>query len=318
MELSPIVIFTYSRFNSLKQVISALQNNILAKQSDLYIYSDAPKNNANEETKSNIIKIRQYIKTINGFQSVKIIEREENFGLSQNIINGVTEIINQYKKIIVLEDDIIVNKHFLNFMNDCLNEYRDEKIISGVSGYQLPIKFSKKEPFLLMTKLTDCWGWGTWKDRWEKVNWSEKALLQTIIASKIQYEFNLNNSYNYVQMLQDKINGKNDSWAIRWYASMFIENRLFIHPRETFLKNIGFNDDGTHCSSGDSYMSQEDIEQDYIGLEKTEIKNNLHAWNEYAKNFRKQYKRNYITIAKKLLSLKAPGRIFRKLKMYWN
>ena len=135
--LAPIVLFTYNRLDHTKQTVEALRANLYAKESVLYIYSDAPKTEAAGEA---VQAVRDYLHTIDGFCEVYIILREENWGLARNIMDGVTEIVNQYGKIIVLEDDIVTSKYFLKYMNDALTLYKDFPQVMSVSGYMYPIE----------------------------------------------------------------------------------------------------------------------------------------------------------------------------------
>ena len=160
--LAPIVLFVYNRPLHTKQTIEALQKNELAKESELFIYSDAPKSS---EVQSDVDEIREYIKSINGFKKVTIVERDENWGLANSIIDGVTKIVNEYGKIIVLEDDLVTSPYFLRFMNDSLARYETEERVWHISGYSQPFnKLNIKEHFFI--KPTTCWGWGTWLNRW--------------------------------------------------------------------------------------------------------------------------------------------------------
>ncbi len=136
-KLAPITLFVYNRLEHTKKTIDALKKNILAKQSELIIFSDAPKN---KEDFMRVNGIRRYIKSIKGFKKIKVIERKENLGLAKSIILGVTKVVNEYNKIIVLEDDLITSKYFLKFMNEALDIYKDEKSVGSVQGYLYPIK----------------------------------------------------------------------------------------------------------------------------------------------------------------------------------
>ncbi len=130
--LAPIILFTYNRPWHTRQTIEALQKNLYADKSRLIILSDGPKT---EIDVPKVQKVREYIKTVKGFRSIEIIEREKNWGLANNIIDGVTRIINEYGKIIVLEDDIVTSPYFLKFMNEALEFYKDEERVMHISGY---------------------------------------------------------------------------------------------------------------------------------------------------------------------------------------
>ncbi|WP_310438746.1 glycosyltransferase [Sulfuricurvum sp.] len=237
--LAPIVIFIYDRLDVLVKTVDALKKNTLASESDLFVYSDGAKNQTDNE---NIKIIRDYIRTLDGFKTITLIEREKNFGLSASIIDGVTEIVNRYGKVIVLEDDLLTHPHFLTFMNDGLNAYENDPSVASIHGHVYPMKGLPKTFFL---KGADCWGWATWKRGWENFELDGKKLLNALESRNLTYQFDFNHSYPYTKMLQDQIAGKNNSWAIRWYASAFLHDMLTLYPGKSFVRHIGYQG-GTH------------------------------------------------------------------------
>lgn len=242
MPLSPIVLFVYNRLDYTRQTLQALLKDPLAKQSELFIYSDAPKNG---DFQASVQEVRNYIHSIKGFANITIIERDQNFGLANSIIDGVTTIIRQYKKAIILEDDLVVSPNFLSYINEALNLYENEKNVACITAFNFPLEFKpplKDETFFL--KGADCWAWATWERAWDLFEQDGKKLLKAIKDQQLQKEFDFDYSYPYTQMLQNQINGKNDSWAIRWYASAFLQNMLCLYPKHSLVENIGI--DGTH------------------------------------------------------------------------
>lgn len=247
--LAPIVIFTYRRY-TVKKVIDSLLENRLSNQTDLIIYSDG---NKNQEDLKDILKVREYLYTIKGFKSLKIIESDKNKGLASSIINGVTEVINKYKRIIVLEDDLVVSKDFIQFMNDALNFYNDNAKIYSISGYgpKLPcLKNYTKE--LYLTIRSSSWGWASWENRWNKIDWEIKDFQEIKNSKKLQNKFNQGGNDLY-KMLELQMLGKIDSWAIRWCYNQYKFNQFTIYPKLSKIINDGFEDDkGTHNNSANN------------------------------------------------------------------
>ncbi|WP_223155714.1 glycosyltransferase, partial [Campylobacter concisus] len=240
-DLAPIVLFVYNRLDHTKQTLEALLANELANQSEIFIYSDAAKSR-NDEIK--VAEVREYIKKVSGFKKVTIIQRERNFGLASNIIDGVTKIVNEYGKIIVLEDDLITSPYFLSFMNKGLELYKGEPRVASIHGYVYPID-GLPETFFI--KGADCWGWATWSDKWSIFEPNGQKLLDEIRKLKLEKEIDFNGSYGFVKMLKSQIVGKNNSWAIRWYASTFLNGMLTLYPGKSYVQNIGFDSQATHC-----------------------------------------------------------------------
>lgn len=143
-KLAPIVLFVYNRKDHTEQTIEALKKNDLAIESDLFIYSDATKNDVNSDA---VKEVREYIKTINGFKSITIVERKNNMGLAKSVVSGVSEIVNKYGKVIVLEDDLITAPQFLRYMNKNLENYEKVEDVISIHGYNYPIKNIEKHFF---------------------------------------------------------------------------------------------------------------------------------------------------------------------------
>jgi len=247
MTLAPIILFVYNRPYHTGRTIDALKNNILASQSELIIYSDGPKN---EIVKGDVDAVRTIVKSITGFKSISIVEREQNYGLANSVIHGVTETIAKYGRAIVLEDDLETTPYFLQYMNDGLNLYENEPQVASIHGYIYPIE-NLDESFFI--KGADCWGWATWKRAWDLFEGDGQKLFNELRNEKLLREFDFDGSYPYSEMLKEQIEGKNSSWAVRWYASMFLQNMLTLYPGKSFVKNIGNDDSGSHSVSDTSY-----------------------------------------------------------------
>lgn len=251
MQLSPVALFVYNRIWHLQQTIKALQNNFLAGESELFIFSDGPKDKADED---GVSEVRRYIKTIKGFKRVTIIERDHSLGLSQSIITGVTELISRYGRVIVLEDDLVTSPYFLQFMNDSLSLYQAEERIISVCGFMYP--FNKKYADTLFLRVCDSWGWATWKRGWDLFVADDKQLYDALKARKLLRKFNLDGVFDFVKMLKAQIQRKNDSWAIRWYASSLLNDKLSLYPWKTLVANTGLDCSGRHGAAIDYYKSE--------------------------------------------------------------
>jgi hypothetical protein len=284
-KLAPIAIFTYNRLVFLKILIRTLQKNVISKKSIVYIFSDHWKD---LNQKSEVLEVRNYISKICGFKKIIIIYRKKNYGLSKNIISGINFVLKKNKKIIVLEDDLMLSKYFLNFMNDGLNIYNKENKVASIHGWSYPYFFKKNLPNYFFIKGADCWGWATWKRAWKKINLDGKNIYSAIKARKIEDSFNFNNSYDYLSMLKDQIKKKNNSWAIRWYGSMFLENMYTLYPKISFVKNIGTNY-GIHSNYDYLNLGNTIIANKYKKISKIKIEESNIARKEIEIFFKKNY-----------------------------
>jgi len=249
MRLAPLVLFVYNRPDHTRQTIEALQKNELAQESELFIYSDAPKNdNAIEK----VNEVREYIKSIDGFKNVNIIEREKNWGLANSIINGVTKIVNEYGTIIVLEDDLVTSPYFLKFMNEALEFYEDEEKVWHISGWNYPIKSDGLDDVFLW-RLMNCWGWATWANRWKHFEKDIGKTMKEFSKEDIK-RFNLDGAENFFGQVVSNYENKINTWAIFWYAIIFKKHGLCLNPTQTFVENIGHDGSGVHCGDKKSFV----------------------------------------------------------------
>lgn len=250
MSYAPILLFVYTRPDHARMTIESLLQNSLAKESELYIYSDAAKN---EETQPAVDEVRRLIHTVSGFARITIIEREENWGLAKSIIDGVTTRVKEYGRVIVLEDDLVVAPHFLKFMNDALEVYKDEPKVGHIQACEFFEDSTLPDTFLI--KWTGSWGWATWERAWNLFNPDGKALLKELEERKLTRTFDFNNKYGFTRMLRRQIEGKNNSWAIRWNTSLFLKDVLSLNVGKSLVKNVGFDGSGTNCGGGGLYAS---------------------------------------------------------------
>ena len=247
--LAPVVLFVYNRPQHTQFTMDALADNGYAGQSDLYIFCDGAKPTASSEQLNRINEVRIIARNENRFAKVHVVEREKNFGLAASVIAGVTQVLDKYGKIIVLEDDHVTSPFFLNFMNDALDVYADNKDVACISGYIYPVDVKLPETFFI--KGADCWGWATWTRGWELFEKDGKKLQKEIKDKSLKKEFDFEGTYPYSKILQEQIDTKNDSWAIRWYASAFLKNKYCLYPGKSLVQNIGIDGSGTHCGVSD-------------------------------------------------------------------
>lgn len=240
-DFAPLAIFAYRRPAKLRACLQYLAQCPEAKHTSLTVFVDGPKTN------DQIAKVEQTIEVARGatgFKNVTVISRKKNNGLSNSIIGGVRLILEKEPSLIVVEDDLEVAPGFLTYMNSALQIYKDSPQVISVHGYCYPTTQELSATFFL--RGADCWGWATWRRGWELFNADGDSLLRDLqMCSEIEL-FDFNGSANYLQMLKQQTQGKVDSWAIRWYASAFLANKLTLYPGESLVRNTGLDGTGTH------------------------------------------------------------------------
>lgn len=279
MALTPIILFIYNRPNHTKQTLEALSNNTLASQSDLFIFADGPKNTASKEQLESIKQTRKVAASEKWCKTVTLIEFETNKGLARSIIEGVTEIINKYGKAIILEDDIVTGKYFLEYMNEALEKYQGNKEVWHVTGWRDPIKHTKKNKAYFYPTM-DCWSWATWADRWQNYK-KDAAYYKSIFTDSMKKAFNIDGADPYMWLqIEENISGKINTWAIFWYATIFLKHGLCIAPTTSLCKNIGFDNSGVHCSENQAQTIETSIDYKITNFPKRVHINTL----EYKRN----------------------------------
>ncbi len=260
MKYAPIALFTYNRPSHTRQTVEALLKNPEARYSDLILFSDGPKDDASGKQ---VQEVRRYLHNIEGFKSIRIVERDTNFGLADSIISGVSEVVDEYGRVIVLEDDLITTPGYLCYMNQALNRYEGDKRVMQISGHMFDVDI-KAETDAVFLPFTTSWGWATWKRAWVHFDPSMAGYERLRKDRKLRWSFNLDGAYDYFGMLKAQKKGRIDSWAIRWYLSVFLRHGLVLFPVKSFVKNIGFDDSGTHCRASSS-KAQTRLWIDYVG-----------------------------------------------------
>lgn len=249
-KLAPIVMFAYSRPALTLNTLESLSRNAEAGYSELFVYADGAKANASEETKANIQRVREIVLSKAWCQKVTLVASEHNKGLANSVIAGVTELVNRYGKVIVIEDDISLSAYFLRFMNDALNQYESDERVSSIGAwnYFCPAEVSGNHFFL---RHPDSIAWATYQRAWAMFNPDGKFLLKKIRERRLERYFNLENAVNLTKMLEKQTQGKVDSWAVRWTASVLLAGKLTLYPQYPLARHEGFVR-GTNFSAGDN------------------------------------------------------------------
>jgi hypothetical protein len=281
-DIAPVLLFTFNRPEHTRLTLESLAQNPEFPASPLFIYCDGARNDADaarvEETRELVRAWPHPDKTV--------IERDHNWGLANSIIDGVTNLCEAHGQVIVLEDDMVVSRYFLDYMNAALEKYRDDERVISIHGYSFP---AAGLPEAFFIKGANCWGWATWKRGWDLFEPDSQKLYDELRQRKLMHRFDLNGVYPYRRMLLDQIHGRIDSWAVRWYASALIHDKLTLYPGRSLVHNIGLDGSGSHCDAYDGFATN--LSTTAINLEGLPVSENtqaLEAWRRYFKLVRKE------------------------------
>ena len=264
------------------------------------MFCDGPKNEANSKTHEAIKQVRALVKSKSWCKTVTVYESESNKGLANSIVEGVTQIVNQFGKIIVLEDDIVTARGFLRYMNEALDLYEHEDNVMHIGSYLPYTNSYKKIPETFLSRFMSCWGWATWKSSWQRANFDTRELYEQLNNPKVRYDFNLEGVLNFHEQLENNINGSINTWAIKWFTNIFICNGLCLYPSHSLTKNIGFDGTGENCDLLD--VKEREGVRDFIKVTKIKIeesslgKRYLKRYYRYGNDscFEKRFKQKFL------------------------
>ena len=300
MDYAPIVMFVYNRADHFTQTYEALAKCPEAKNSILYIFSDGAKN---DSTKPQVEQVRQTVKAFaekNDFKQLEITESPENKGLAKSIIEGITQVIEKYGSVIVVEDDCVPSPYFLSYMNHALQFYKSEKSVGSIAGYAPPITFPENYHSDVFAAYRSCsWGWATWKEVWDKVDWDLTYMRDFYTNPEMIKKLNSFGSDRFMRLYRN-VNTNANSWSVKFGAHHIKNDLVTIYPRYSYISNIGCDETGVHSKSADAEKMRVDLSKAIPNptLEKVTINP------EIQKNFKMHYSDGKISDIKRYFAVK--------------
>jgi hypothetical protein len=250
---APIILFAYKRPWHTLSTLRSLQGNIGADKSVLYVFCDGPKVGISEVGMADLLETRRIVHSEKWCGEVHVFESDVNKGLSKSVIDGVGRIVADYGRVIVLEDDLELSRYFLSYMNVGLATYEFNQDVVSIHGYRYPIDVSQLNADTFFLRGADCWGWATWQRGWALFEPDAHAIYGELKQKNAFLDFDFEGKARYKKMLEQQMAGEIDSWAIRWYASAFLKNKLTLYPKFPMVRNIGNDDSGTHSKASNLF-----------------------------------------------------------------
>ena len=298
MSYAPIIIFVYNRADHFVQVYNALAACKEAKDSELFIFSDGAKNEAGKEKVNEVRAAVAAIKDSGDFKSVTVTESPVNKGLAASVIAGVTDVINKYGKVIVVEDDCKVSPFFLNFMNNALDYYKNNKKIGSIAGYTPMIDLPNDYKNDVFAAYRSCsWTWATWKDRWGGVDWGLKEIKDFYNSPKLIRRLNSNGSDRFMRLYR-QTKGNGSSWSVRFGAHLVKNNLLTVYPKYSYNSNIGCDESGVHSKAEDNEKMHVDLSKAIENPAFTDVEID----SRIQKIMKKHYSYGFVSEAKKFIA----------------
>lgn len=252
MKQAPVVMFVYNRADHFMKTYDALCKCEGVEQTDLFVFSDGARNEKDIE-KVNIVRtaVREQMKKT-PFQNMKVIESPVNRGLAASVIDGVTKVLEEYGKVIVVEDDCVTSPYFLNFMNSSLAFYEKEKCVGAIAGYTPSLKYPEEynEDVFVAYRSCSC-GWATWKDRWKGIDWELKNMKDFYKNPKLVQKLNSNGNDRFIRLYR-QTKGNGSSWSVRFGAHLVKNDQFTVYPRYSYIQNIGCDESGVHSTAEDA------------------------------------------------------------------
>jgi hypothetical protein len=252
---TPIALFLYNRPAHARLVLESLSQCRRLDECSLRIYCDGAKR---EEDAAAVEQTRKVAREWAGKLDAEVVARETNFGLARSVVDGVSELCDSDGRVIVIEDDFLLNPSFLDYMLSSLDRYASDSNVYQICGYMFPIRHGD-QPDAFFLPLTTTWGWATWARAWKVFDWNAPDAENLLRDPEVRRRFNLNGAYPYAEMLESKLKGENDSWGILFWWAVFKAGGLVLHPRKSLVWNGGFDESGTHC--GDQAWSTQSVSE---------------------------------------------------------
>jgi hypothetical protein len=270
-DLSPIILFVYNRPWHTKETLNTLEKSNLAQDSILYVFSDGAKTSKQDEE---VNEVRRIIREAWNFKNIYIIERKKNIGLAANVIDGVSTVIQKHKRAIVLEDDVLLSPCALQYFNDALTLYVNEEKVMHIGSYMYNIdKTGLDETFF--TRLVSSQAWATWDRAWKHFEPDTEKLITQFDRQKIK-AFSFEHSMNFWRQINLQRKGLINSWAVRWYASVFLQGGLGLQCSSSLITNIGHDGTGIHSAISDMFDAE--VKKDKVTYFPTTIVENVQGY----------------------------------------
>lgn len=270
---APLAIYVYNRKDKLERTLKSLEKNVFAENTDVYIFSDAPKKESDIK-KVNEVRdyLNKYAETNRAFNSIQLIIRDKNMGLANSIISGTNDIISRKGKVIVVEDDMVCHPNFLKYMNEGLDFYEDDMRYGSITAYTERVPGLKKyDHDIYVSEKAECQGWATWKNRWQGVDW-ELSDFDDYLRNKKDRRHMQSLQIDLDDMLIRKKHERISSWVVIWCYSLMKRGMWTVYPKDTLTYHIGYDGSGTNCTANDLKLVEE-IENRIKNIDKNEFSN---------------------------------------------
>ena len=240
---APVAIVAYRRPKHLERCLAALATNAEIEKTKVTVYIDGPESTSDVAIVNQVVRVAEEQSHL---MELSIVLRDKNLGLGASIIDAVNSSLESSDSIIVLEDDLIVSRYFLKFMNDGIRTYRHDPRVASIHGYVYPLALSVPPTFFL--RGADCLGWATWRRAWERFESDGERLRRSMLqlGARERRLFDFGGKYPYLKMLERQARGDVDSWAIRWYASAFLNQMYTLYPGKSLVNHAGGDGSGTN------------------------------------------------------------------------
>lgn len=282
---SPVLVLAYNRPLHLRNCLESLRRNLGFEEHEIFIAIDGIKNESERSISRQVENVAEEFAIVN--ENTRVVKNARNLGLGASVLHNIDKILDKNLGIIVVEDDLVLSSHFLNFCEYGLVSYLEDKSVMAISGFSLPIGTLEETYFL---RGADCWGWATWKDRWDKFERDGSLLLRELKKRKLQRVFDLDYSYQYTSMLERQVAGKSSSWAIRWHASTFLQGGLSLFPKVSLVENRGNDGSGTNMGITEIYSTS--LENESPVFEKIQITESRQAREKLIDFYKKKFPQN--------------------------
>lgn len=244
MKLTPLAVFAYRRPGHLRRLMESLAACDRCNEVNPVFFCDGA---CSGEDLKGVEQTRREAAEWQRRLGGRVVLRDKNIGLAQSVISGVSELCDKDGRVIVVEDDLVVGRMFLAHHLDALETYEHNREVWQVSGFSFRME-PVQEDSCYFLPIISTWGWSTWKRAWDLFDPGSITSATVRMDVETRARFDIGHAFPYSKMLCDSLQGRNDSWGIRWNWRVFLSDGMVLYPPKSLVHNAGFDGSGSHCN----------------------------------------------------------------------
>ncbi|MGV0646772.1 hypothetical protein ABQE44_25665 [Mycolicibacterium sp. XJ2546] len=239
--LAPIAVFAYNRPDRLAALMRSLERCEGFSRSPIKIFVDGPRSQVDRTA---VDDVRTFVTGL-AHPNVGHVISPTNKGLRNSVFEGVSQLLAEYDRVIVLEDDLVLSPIALSYFNEALDYYAADPRVWSVSGYIPDVPKLRDFPRAVILPSAHSWGWATWSRAWRQFDLDARPRDENLRAESFRQVIDMNGYHRFRFALSLSIAGYTDSWYLHWLYTIVQHGGRSVFPPRRVLYNYGVSA-GTH------------------------------------------------------------------------